>query len=120
MEGRRASAATVVTASRDFQIRLFCSSHYTLWEYSDKQEDLRSQTNSFDRLKQKNPTWLVDHVVEGSLTCCFGRIEYYDLGLAPRSYSPSFGLLGSKTAASSRISFSVRSVQGFAAVAEPS
>ena len=108
------------TASRDFQIRLFCSSHHTLSEYSDKLEDLRSQTNSFDRLKQKNPTWLVDHVVEGSLTCCFDRIEYYDLGLAPRSYSPSFGLVGSKTAASSRISFSVRSVLGSATVAEPS
>ena len=120
MEDRRASATAVGTRSRDFQIHLFCSSHHTLWEYSDKREDPRSQTYSFDRLKQKNPTWLVDHGAEGSPTCYFGRIEYYDLGLAPRSYSPSFGLVGSKIAASSTISFSAQSVQGSAAVAEPS
>lgn len=56
-------------------------------------------------------------MAEGSLTCFVGRIEYYDLGLVHRNYFPSFGLLGSKTAASSRISFSVRSALGSATVA---
>ena len=88
--------------------------------YSDKREDRQSLTNSFDRPKQRNPSWLVDHVAEESPACCFGRIGYYDWGLAHRSYSPSSSPEGSKTGAFFRRSFSVRSVLDSAAVAVPS